>query len=437
MKTSAKAGSLWVIAASASLAILSPSCGDGDPTDVGVGGSSGTGNRGGTSTGGRGGSMGGSDAGGSAGQGGTTTGGSAGSAGQGGAGGSAGTAGSGNMGGEGGDMGGEGGQGGEPSVVLYDFETGVQGWNTTSAGASVSQSTDQHVDGANSLKITHAEINNANIQVQVDGALAWPGTVITFNAFLPAGLDTAGGTYFQAFMQGNNFQIGFDTMGNSARTAVPGGLTTWTYTVPNTFPGGLNRLGFQLGDNAGGTTIPAGDVYIDSITATGGVANCAIATPAGLHDFETSPLDGAVYQVDANNPAPRPTLSQVTDRAFMGSGSMKVSFAALPAPTGTEPTKRIVYIDKPNVYCGQTMTVHVFLPTGSDGMTFQVFAQYNNFGAFSGTGALIVSRNAWNSATFTIPTTVGPGGIQRVGLEFMYSGTAAFTGDAWVDAISW
>jgi hypothetical protein len=334
-------------------------------------------------------------------------------------------------------MGGEGGQGGEPSVVLYDFESGVQGWTAMTSGASVAQSTDQHIDGTNSLKITHGVLDNSDVIVQVDGTPVWPGTVITFRAFLPAGFDTAGGTYFQAFMQGNNYLINFDTTGNSSRTAVPGGWTSWTYTVPNTFPGGLNRLGFQLGDNAGGTTIPAGDVYIDSITATGGVANCALAEPAGLHDFETSPLDATVYQVDAANPVPRPTLSQATDRAFMGSGSMKVSFADLPAPTGNEPTKRVVYIDRPIVYCGQTVTVHVFLPAGSDGMTFQVFAQYNNFGAFTGTGARTVTQDAWNTATYTIPTTVGPGGIQRVGLEFMYSGTAAFTGDVWVDAISW
>jgi hypothetical protein len=343
------------------------------------------------------------------------------------------------MGGEGGEggQGGEGGEGGEPSVVLYDFESGAQGWSTNTSGASATQSTEEHADGANSLKITHAVLDNSGVIAQVSGAPVWPGTVITFNAFLPEGLDTSGGTYFQAFTQANNYQINFETTGNAARTAVPGGLTTWTYTVPNTFPGGLQVLGFQLGDNSGGTTIPAGAVYIDAITATGGVANCAIATPAGLHDFETSPLDGTVYQVDANNPAPRPTLSQATDRSFMGSGSMKVSFANLPAPTGTEPTKRIVYIDKPNVYCGQTITVHVFLPTGSAGMTFQVFAQYDNFGTFTGTGERTVMTNDWNTATYTIPTTVGPGGIQRVGLEFIYSGSAAFTGDAWVDAISW
>jgi hypothetical protein len=72
----------------------------------------------------------------------------------------------------------------------------------------------------------------------------------------------------------------------------------------------------------------------------------------------------------------------------------------------------------------------VFLPTGSDGLTFQVFAQYDNYAGFSGTGLIAtVTRDGWNAASFTVPTTVGPGGIQRVGIEFIYTGTAPYTGD--------
>jgi hypothetical protein len=438
MKTSTINSSLWTLVTFVSVATVMPSCGDGDPTtnpDLGKGGTTGKGG-----TGGKGGSTGGSVTGGDAGtsgQGGTAGGGRGGTAGMGGTAGSAGT-----LGGEGGEAGaggGEGGQGGMTTVTLYDFENGVQGWGTMTAGASVSQSTDQDVDGTRSLKVTHAALDGSmqatsSVIVSVSGAPVWPGTVLTFNAYLPAGLDTTGGTYFQAFTQANNYIINFETAGNSARTAVSGGWTTWTYTVPNTFPGGLQVLGFQLGDNSGGTTIPAGDVYLDAITATGGVANCAIATPAGRHDFETAlPTNPPVYVLADT---PQTSIAQATDRAFEGTGSLKVSFASLPGGTTASPTKRIIYIDKPNVHCGQTMTFHVFLPTGSDGLTFQLYAQYDNFGTFTGTGAQTVTRNAWNTATYTIPT-VGPGGIQRVGMEFMYTGSAPLTTDAWVDTITW
>src|SRR4029077_9121065 len=116
------------------------------------------------------------------------------------------------------------------------------------------QSTDQHFDGTNSLKITWAAaLDGTNVGASVNNPPLWPGTVLTFHAYLPAGLDTTGGTYFQAFTQVDNYK--FTTNGNGTRTTTPGAWNTWTYTVPNTFPGGIQQLGFQLGDNAAGTTI--------------------------------------------------------------------------------------------------------------------------------------------------------------------------------------
>jgi hypothetical protein len=331
-----------------------------------------------------------------------------------------------------GGAGGGGGQGGVAPTTLYDFESGTQGWG----GGAATQSPEQHFDGANSLKITYGALNGANVGVQVDQPLIWPGTVLTFHAYLPTGLD-ATDIYFQAFLQADNYKIGFDTSGNSARTPMLGGWTTWTYTLPGPFPGGVQTLGFQFGDGGGASTVPAGAVYIDAITMTGGTGTCAMATPAGLHDFESGPLDGNVYKVDGAPTTTTPTLSQSTDRAFgTGTGSMKVSFNMLPAPTG-DPTKRIVFIDKPVIYCGQTMTFHVFLPTGSDGLTFQVFSQYNNYTGFTGTGGLTVTRDAWNTGTIAVPNTVDQRGIERVGIEFIYTGTAAYTGDVYVDQVTW
>ena len=190
--------------------------------------------------------------------------------------------------------GGTAGTGGAALTTLYDFETGaagtaggLQGWGSTTSGVTVATATEQHFDGAQSLKITHGGLNNANLLATVSSPAPalWPGTVVTFHAYLPAGFDTSGAHYFQAVGQANNYTI-FDTAGNGARTATAGAWNTWTYTVPNTFPGGFQALGFQLGDNAGGATIPAGSVYLDAITATGGTQNCAVATGTGAHTFE-------------------------------------------------------------------------------------------------------------------------------------------------------
>lgn len=447
-------GSMWAVTTALSLALVAPGCGDDDDDNSGgsKGGSAGKGGSkatGGTS--GKGGSpatggISGSATGGRSGAGSGGTAGKGGSGGTAGKGGTAGIGGEGAEGGEGGNAGGEGGQGGMEPIVLFDFEDGTQGWG----GASATQSTEQHFDGANSLKFSYAALDNANTMISVAGASRngvsfWPGTELTVHAFLPIGWDTSGGTYFQFIGQANNYAV-FDSTGNSAKTPMPGAWATWTYTVPETFPGGFQALAFQIGDNALGATIPAGAIYIDAITATPGTGTpgCARATPAGLHDFETAwaalPTEQPYQVADGSDPitGPNVTIARSTAQMFMGSASLAVTFTGLPAPTSTPDTKRIVFVNRPNVYCGQNMTFHVFLPTGSDGLNFQVFAQYDNYSGFSGTGPqTTVTRDAWNTASFTIPTTVGPGGIQRVGIEFIYTGTAAYTGEAYIDQITW
>jgi hypothetical protein len=321
------------------------------------------------------------------------------------------------------------GAGGMAPTMLYDFENGVQGW-----GPNTSTSMTQVKDGANSLAVTHGALNGTNVGVEVSFPPVWPGTIITVNAWLPDGLDTSGATYFQMFTNSNDYS-NFDVGGNGPRTPQSGAWTTWQYTVPNTFPGGIQVLGFQLGDNPGDPSIPAGTVYIDSITATNIVANCALAAPSVLHDFESA-LPANTYLVDGGGNV---TLSQSPDRFYGGTGanSLKVSFVDLPAPASGESTKRFVYINRPNVYCSQTTTFHIWLPAGSEAMGVQVLSVFNWYTGFHGTGNLTVTRDDWTTGALTIPTTVDHRGIQRVGIEFIYTGTSAFTGDAYIDQVAW
>jgi hypothetical protein len=105
-------------------------------------------------------------------------------------------------------------------------------------------------------------------------------------------------------------------------------------------------------------------------------------------------------------------------------------------------TSRRVFIDKPVLYCGQPVTVRVRLPMGSEGLTFQLFSQYNNFAKFGGSALpAAITRDAFTTLTYTIPATgadaVGPGGIQRIGVQFIWSGTTDFTGDVYIDDITW
>jgi hypothetical protein len=70
-------------------------------------------------------------------------------------------------------------------------------------------------------------------------------------------------------------------------------------------------------------------------------------------------------------------------------------------------------------------------------MAIQVFSQFNWFTGFAGSGNLTVTRGDWTTGMHTIPTTVDHRGIQRVGIEFSYTGTTPFTGDAYIDQVTW
>jgi hypothetical protein len=327
---------------------------------------------------------------------------------------------------------GDGGTDAATQTLLYDFESGVQGW--ASSGATVTASTDQHFDGVQSLKIAFAPAPEAgtapnNVLIPVDNHALWPGTMVTLHAFFPTGTPTTGSIYFQAFSQYNAFG-GFDSAGNSTHTIMPGAFNTWTYTIPNTFPGGLNRLGVQVGDNANGTIIAGTNVYLDAITATGGVQNCAVGTGTGSHDFEPGDagafnLDPQIYGVDSFPAGGTVALSTSTDQAFTGANSWKLAFTGL--PTGTY---RQIFIANPNIYCGQTFTIHVFMPTGSDGVTFKAYVQYNYFSKTGAMGPATTTRNGWNTVAYTVPADVGPGGIQRIGIQVFNDRTAPDGGAA-------
>jgi hypothetical protein len=246
---------------------------------------------------------------------------------------------------------------------------------------------------------------------------------------------------------------------------MPGAFNTWTYTVPNTFPGGLQSLGFQMGDNMGGALIGGKSIYLDNITATGGVQVCATGTGTGNHDFENTDAGAATttgYAID-DNPANAgvAAISISTDQASSGTQSLKVALTGLPNTTAGGANVRNIYINSPNIYCGQTATFHVYMPTGSDGVVFQAYVQYNSYGKFVSMGPATITRGAFTTYAFTIPADVGPGGIQRLGVQILNNrttpdggtgttdagdggtdaaapaDTTSFTGNVYIDGITW
>ena len=142
---------------------------------------------------------------------------------------------------------------------------------------------------------------------------------------------------------------------------------------------------------------------------------------------------------------------------------MKVALTGLPNTTTGGANVRNIYINSPNIYCGQTATFHVYMPTGSDGVVFQAYVQYNAYGKFVAMGPTTITRGAFTTYAFTIPADVGPGGIQRLGVQIINNrttpdggtarsgsdagdggtdagapaNTTSFTGNVYIDAITW
>jgi hypothetical protein len=331
--------------------------------------------------------------------------------------------------------GGAGGEGGEPGtvdeVMLFDFETDIQGWKSDDASILFATSEAQFVTGKQSLKVTMPAIgNDKNSLIGVDSPPLWPGAAVKLHVWVPAGDDAL---YIQGFTLSNSWKK-FDADGNARPINVNrGGWTDIEYTVPNTFPGGLQRLGIQVGVGATGTPFAGGDIYLDSITYTGGVAKCEGAG-AGSFGFEA---DAEPWKLDA--PHADTAVSQSTDKAKAGTGSMKIALTDLPATTD-----RIVRIEAPNVYCSQEVTVNVWTPLGSDGVTVQVFAQANNWASFFASPVPTTTRGDWTQIKYTIPAVdengkpaVGPAGMQALGLLIKNTTNAAFSGNIYVDDVSW
>jgi hypothetical protein len=422
-----------------------------------AGGSAGSGGSAAGSAGKSGGGTGGSAAG-TSGAGGSTAGTSGGGAG-GSTAGTAGTSGGGAGGSTAGTSGtsGEGGEAGASNVpdILYDFEADAATCGTVAnepvscwsadTGVTLATSTDQAVTGTHSLKVSVPAIAlNTNYTVSISvsdlNAPIFPGAVLTYHVWSPAAA-SADGLYMQAISQYNNYGT-FDpgTMpaphnGNSPITIKRGDWTTWTYTVPYTYPGGLEQIGVQFGVGGTGNPFPGGDFYIDSISMSGGDPTCTGAG-SGSYDFEAA-ADVSAWTVDGS--ATDVALSMSTTEFKTGANSMKVSFTAVPAATSaTAPTQRNIYVGNPKAFCGQTITYNVWTPTGSDNLNVRAYAQTGWYAGFPTAQPVTITRGDWTTITFTLPNPINAYGLQRIGLQFENKDTAnAFTGDVYVDAVTW
>ena len=94
-------------------------------------------------------------------------------------------------------------------------------------------------------------------------------------------------------------------------------------------------------------------------------------------------------------------------------------------------------IRKPVLYCTQQVTLNVRMPAGSEAITFQGFSQFNNYDGWNAaTPPATITRDGWTEQKYTVPA-ISSGGLQVVGVQIMNTGADPFTGDVYIDDISW
>ena len=70
-----------------------------------------------------------------------------------------------------------------------------------------------------------------------------------------------------------------------------------------------------------------------------------------------------------------------------------------------------------------------------EAVIFEAFIQFDNYDTWNAAAVpATITRDGWLKVS--VPPTVGPGGKQRVGVQFLNS-DAAYTGEFYVDGVSW
>jgi hypothetical protein len=330
-------------------------------------------------------------------------------------------------------MGGAGGDGGSTGIVetfAFDFENGTDGFKSDNPGdVTLAVSSDRAVHGTQSLKVTLPALKDANRKIIAPTAF-WPGTELTFRVWVPADADAL---WMQAYSM-----IDFYNWDQLAPAAiVRGGWTTWTYVVPKSFPGGMQEIGLQIGGGPEG--FAGGDVYIDAIAVVPGVVACSgasvtrteNASEAKSFDFEGTSSEPWAEASGASDVA----LAVSSDEASAGTQSMKVSLTALAAGG-----KRSVQVGGPNAFCGEHVTFNVYVPADAADLSFQVFAQYNNWTQWTSAQPAPIKRGEFTRVVLPLPDfsstpALDAGGIQSIGVQFTNEGTSALDANFYIDDV--
>lgn len=133
--------------------------------------------------------------------------------------------------------------------------------------------------------------------------------------------------------------------------------------------------------------------------------------------------------------------ARLTTQHFAGAASFGATLTYTPGASGDPPELWITPAAGSGPVAGNTVTFHVFLPANASGVVAWVQPYVQDGSAaqvFSGafTPAAMLTFGGWTTITLPLPaTTVSP--IFKIAVQLFTSGSAAFTGNIYVDSIGW
>jgi hypothetical protein len=197
-------------------------------------------------------------------------------------------------------------------------------------------------------------------------------------------------------------------------------------------------IALLFGAGAGGQSTYTNDTFSDGQlfmkSRAGAIVNAGGVPLSGTTTVPTDPIP-ASYDFDTSSQgwlsggSPVSSVARSTDRAFAGTGSLKVTL-------GTAAGDGFAKVLNPAVVAGATVTFHVWVPAGSKLSAIQPYVLQGAGGgwAWSGTwrAASSLQLGAWNTLTLQVPANAAA--LAELGVVFTTSGGTGFS--AYVDSVS-
>jgi len=187
-----------------------------------------------------------------------------------------------------------------------------------------------------------------------------------------------------------------------------------------------------------GGTIGAGGAGMGGM-GTGGAGTGGMGTGGAIVDNAQFSFEASAQGWAAQGPWTG--AARMTTQTFAGAASFGATLTYTPAASGATQELWLTPAAGTGPTAGKILAFHVFLPANASGVVawVQPYVQDGSaaqtfISAF--TPAAMLTFGGWTTITLPLPaTTVSP--IFKIAVQIFTSGSVAFTGNIYVDSISW